>query len=525
MIKRLLILVLLFVLVPISVFAEEDVFTEDFQVYSEPGPYRGYGWYDYPLHGSKYELMQDSIRGADRVSTGVHISRVGWRNTVDSVILAPSYELMPALLVAPLAAQEDIPIFITKANENIDKRVLDRIIELSATTVYVVGNIKADELKEYNVIKLGNNDNFSIAQAVTNKLGVINGTFIVGENALPDALSIASYAGAHKYQILLQKDGKLSGEIKGDAYIIGGESVVKNIEGIKRIAGKDRWETNRAVYNAFEFSNNEIFAVDGVSLADAVTLSPFAARTNSFVCLVGTYNYPPESDWMTEMFPSSYQPPAGSLELSDFESQSKFLLDFFLSDIEIKKTIEEYEYFDKSIVRVGNLNSYFTTADFKVVAEMRDDLDAKNLALYDSKRDEKYIASHFMTEEEQREWCYKFIEATNKMKVEKAGTLPSYSFSEEAFQYAVLRSTELRDLFEHERPNGASPDSRFGELLCLQWEGGEFSLNFPLGSWYGSLKGHREVLFDSNYTGLAIVPQYCGWAWTGAVFYVAMVEW
>ncbi|MDR1961021.1 MAG: cell wall-binding repeat-containing protein, partial [Gracilibacteraceae bacterium] len=245
----------------------------------------------------------DSLRlaGADRVGTALE-SSVGW-TTADNVIVAPADQvnLVDSLSAAPLAGQEKAPILLTFKN-SLDSAVKDRIVELSAKKAYVIGAVTdtvVEQLKtipglEVEVLRGANR--WATSDAINAKLVGAAGTFVVGYNAIPDALSAASFAAANNYQIVLtDATGKVDpAKLKGTTYLIGGTGVVQDISGVSatRLGGADRYATNSRVVEALAFDFNKVYVANGVSLVDALAASSLAALTRSPILLTNGSNIP-----------------------------------------------------------------------------------------------------------------------------------------------------------------------------------------------------------------------------------------
>ncbi|AHF11481.1 cell wall-binding repeat-containing protein [Dehalobacter restrictus] len=247
------------------------------------------------MPAAMFAATADSTRlsGADRIATALDIASAGtWGTTV---VLAPADQanLVDALAAAPLAGQENAPILLTFKG-SLDAAVKAKIAALGATKVYVVGAISADVAAEVDAMTgvtveaLKGNGRIETAKAVNAKLTSPAGTFIVGFDAIPDALSVASYAAKNKYAIVLANgNGTVaSADLVGTTkYIVGGTAKVADIAGVERIAGADRFATNNAVAGKLTFDYSKVYVANGMSLVDALAVAPLAAKANAFVAL------------------------------------------------------------------------------------------------------------------------------------------------------------------------------------------------------------------------------------------------
>jgi hypothetical protein len=285
-----------------------------------------------PVTVSKATLTH--ISGLNRVETSVAISRQGW-TSAETVIIAPGGQnnLIDALAVAPLAGQEKAPILLSTGS--LDPAVVAEIQRLGANKVYAVGAISQTvidalgaALPGVTVEVLKGSNRFETANLINAKLTAPQGTFVVGYNAIADAVSAASFAAANGYAIqIASPDGWLArplpvadagsatiGSIResgaqpdsanGSAlddhdttrvepelsdlpiYVLGGPTLVSDVAGATRLYGATRYETNKAIRDALTFEYTNIYTADGSTLVDALTGSALAAQTRSAVVLL-----------------------------------------------------------------------------------------------------------------------------------------------------------------------------------------------------------------------------------------------
>ncbi|MCM1566475.1 MAG: cell wall-binding repeat-containing protein [Dehalobacter sp.] len=255
------------------------------------------------MPAAMFAATADSTRlaGTDRIGTSLEIASAGW-TTASTVILVPADQanLVDALAAAPLAGQENAPILLT-GKTALDASVKAKIAALGATKVYVIGAISDAVVAEVNAIsgvtatKLAGADRWATANAINAKLTSPAGTFVVGYNSLADALSVASYAAAKNFAIVLTKaDGTVdSSKIVGSkTYLVGGTSVVKDYAGATRLAGTDRFDTNKAVVTTLDFEYGRVYVANGLSLVDALAASSLAANYNAPILLANGSSIP-----------------------------------------------------------------------------------------------------------------------------------------------------------------------------------------------------------------------------------------
>jgi len=235
--------------------------------------------------------------GLDRIGTAIAVADAGW-TTADTAILAPSADanLVDALSAAPLAGKT-APILLTDNNTLTDATKIE-LVNLGVKNVYLVGAISQTVVDQINAMVgvtatvLKGADRIGTAVAISSKLTDPAGSFVVGYGALADALSIASYAAANNYSILVTNpDGSLPASeaaYKGSTvYIIGGPTLVADIPGATRLFGADRFATNLAVLNALTYKYDNVYVANctNTHLVDSLVASSLAAKTNSPIVL------------------------------------------------------------------------------------------------------------------------------------------------------------------------------------------------------------------------------------------------
>jgi putative cell wall-binding protein len=231
--------------------------------------------------------------GSDRVGTAIAIADAGW-TTADTAILAPSGDanIVDSLAAAPLAGKTS-PILLTD-NNSLNDATKAELIKLGVKNVYIVGAINQTAVDQVNALDgvtstvLKGSDRIGTATAISSKLTAPVGSFVVGYGALADALSVASYAAAHNYSILVANpDGSLpvsEAAYQGSTvYIIGGPTLVADIPGATRLFGADRIATNQAVLQALTYNYDHIYVANSTDahLVDSLLASSLAAKSNS----------------------------------------------------------------------------------------------------------------------------------------------------------------------------------------------------------------------------------------------------
>jgi len=260
---------------------------------------------------SKPSVTTDRVFGADRYETAVEVAKVHypWTNTV---YIASGEQFADALSAAPAAAHEGAALLLTKTNVLPDV-VRNAITSLNTTKIVVVGGTGAVSASVFaqlkamvpNTIRRSGADRYATSRAVI--AGAFTYAYYVyvatGED-YPDALSAGAVAAQNGAPVLLVRGNAqtLDSQTKAllvrmqtnNTPIIGGTGVVsRGIEnalaasllGPERVAGADRFATNRAVNRRFAYGERT-FYVSGYAFPDALAIASVASARTGIVYLV-----------------------------------------------------------------------------------------------------------------------------------------------------------------------------------------------------------------------------------------------
>lgn len=261
----------------------------------------------------------DRLYGETRYETAAQIASQGWKKgDTDTAILAPGMDenLVDALTAAPLAKSLNAPILLTEGTQ-IPAATVKVLEDLGIKKVYtvsgVIGKGVKDQLANINdgievVKELGGVDRFETATNIAKELKDVTGVMMTTAYTYADALSVASIAASKNMPILLADgdtiptveatylDG-IKDQVK-ESYVLGGQTVVgsdvyDSLPGTvkDRIAGSDRFETNRDVLEKFtDLKYDKVYVANGQDehLVDALVAAPLAAQTNSPIVLADT---------------------------------------------------------------------------------------------------------------------------------------------------------------------------------------------------------------------------------------------
>ncbi|WP_223701252.1 cell wall-binding repeat-containing protein [Sutcliffiella deserti] len=251
------------------------------------------------------------IYGDNRYETAVEISKQGWEEKADTVILARGDTFPDALAGAPLAYKLDAPILLTRQTALHDKTEAE-IKRLGAKHVIILGGTEAISVKVSdkltsigvtNVERIGGDSRYDTARKIANRLGGNPEKAILahGDN-FPDSLSVAPYAAKHGYPILLTKTDRLHESTTqaiedtkvNSMIVVGGVNAIS--EGVlnklpenvstDRIAGETRYATAVKIIEEFNLPTDIVYTATGRDFPDALTGSVLAAKNNSSILLV-----------------------------------------------------------------------------------------------------------------------------------------------------------------------------------------------------------------------------------------------
>lgn len=232
--------------------------------------------------------INQNIIGKDRYETAAKIAdNFGKYNTI--ILVNAEKSMSDGLSAAGLSGKENAPILLVK-KDSIPEDTLSRLKNIEK--VYLIGGkdaISADVENELNNIKsiksierLSGKDRIETSKSVARKIGDYTKVFVVnGYKGEADAMSASPLAAKYKSPIILTNGKNIEIDKKDvEYYAIGGEvvldnNIVKKLSA-ERIAGKDRYETNRKVIKRFYADRSRLYIANGETLVDALTSSNLA---------------------------------------------------------------------------------------------------------------------------------------------------------------------------------------------------------------------------------------------------------
>lgn len=248
------------------------------------------------------------IYGNDRIQTSIEISKNGWKEGADSVVIAAAYDFADALSAAPLAKKYNAPIILNGKSE-LSTSTINEIKRLNPKNIFILGGEgvipgkvenQLKVLKVENIERIYGENRYETSLKVAEKLGKVEKVFITNGETYADALSVSSIAAEMECPILYTKKDELKCEVRNyinnndikSTYFIGGQgvlsnSVVNEVKNSKRIYGDNRYLTNSEVLKNFkdELKFDNVYFVTGNNFADALAVAPLSSKEKSPVIL------------------------------------------------------------------------------------------------------------------------------------------------------------------------------------------------------------------------------------------------
>ncbi len=249
-----------------------------------------------PVYVEGSNVSHKQIIGKDRYETSAKLADE--LKVYNTAVIVNGNSIADGLSAAPLAGKYNAPILLVEKN-SIPASVKSRLNK--ANKVFIIGGEGAisknveKQLSGKQVKRIGGSTRIETSRLVAYEIGNYEAAFIVnGFKGEADAMSISPVAARESIPILLT-DGKNPShkyDPKVDYTAVGGESVVsENLRreyGAERIAGYDRYETNRKILAKYYLEPRELYFTKGSSLVDALSASVVAK--DSGIALVSQYS-------------------------------------------------------------------------------------------------------------------------------------------------------------------------------------------------------------------------------------------
>ena len=228
---------------------------------------------------------RDSIVGVNRYETAAKIAdRMTNYNT--AILVNSDKSLADGLSASSLAGKENAPILLVKKN-SIPEVTMKRLQDVRK--VYIIGGTAAiaesveNQLYDKEVIRISGRDRIETSEKIAELIGMYGKGFVInGFKGEADAMSVASVAARDHAPILLTNGREFNHIQKTNAkyYLVGGGPIVdkymQKLLEAEKIAGNDRYETNKKVIQKFYPNTKRLYYTKGNPLVDALTISSLA---------------------------------------------------------------------------------------------------------------------------------------------------------------------------------------------------------------------------------------------------------
>lgn len=252
-----------------------------------------------PSKQAEAAVTSQRLDGANRFEVAVNVSKSGWPNGANTVILTNYLAFADALSATPYSFKEDAPILLTHPDRltNESRAEIQRLKPSKIVIVGGPGSVSDNVVSDLqasgfgNIERINGKDRFEVSYNLAHKLGSVSTAVVANGLNFPDALSIAPFAAKNGFPVLLVRSNELPGLIREaisqlnitNTIISGGEasvgkSVEANLPAPQRIGGKDRYEVSANIVNTLEPSPTKAFVATGMTFADALTGSVLAAK-------------------------------------------------------------------------------------------------------------------------------------------------------------------------------------------------------------------------------------------------------
>lgn len=247
--------------------------------------------------------------GNNRYETCSAILEEGWKSSCDYAVLVNGEDFPDALCASILAKKYNAPILLTQ-NNTLDENSYNQLKRLKVKQVFIVGGdfvVKStieNSIKDLGIqVKRyeGLNRNHTSVE-IAKQIGTDNGVILATDKDFADALSVSPIAAKLQIPILLMPKDTVPKSVKNfinsvdipKTYVLGGldlisDNVASEFPNVQRIDGKDKYERNINIINAFsdKFNFDNIYFAYSEKFADALSGSALAALNANPIILMG----------------------------------------------------------------------------------------------------------------------------------------------------------------------------------------------------------------------------------------------
>ncbi|MCR1951898.1 cell wall-binding repeat-containing protein [Clostridium sp. DSM 100503] len=274
-------------------------------------------------------LVANRIYGNNRYETSYELFRNGWSSS-EYAVIAPGLDYPDALCATPLATKYNAPIVLAENTSLMNQpNLLNLLKSKGVKNVFLVGGTGVipssfeSELSSQGISskRLGGKNRYETSVQISKELGNSSGEVaVVSGLDFADGLSISSIAAIRNMPILLTEKNQLPSEVLNHlnglniskSYVIGSsgavsDNVASKLSNVERLGGKNRYETNKNIFNKFKSSLDlsNMYIASGLDFPDALSVSALAGKNSGFVVLSNLNSAEPDvKELMTSVRPN-----------------------------------------------------------------------------------------------------------------------------------------------------------------------------------------------------------------------------
>ncbi len=274
-------------------------------------------------------LVANRIYGNNRYETSYELFKNGWSSS-EYAVIAPGLDYPDALCATPLATKYNAPIVLAE-NTSLKNQsnLLNLLKSKGVKNVFLVGGTGVipssfeSELSAQGISskRLGGKNRYETSVQISKEVGNSSGEVaVVSGLDFADGLSISSIAAIRNMPILLTEKNQLPSEVLNHlnglniskSYVIGSsgavsDNVASKLSNVERLGGKNRYETNKNIFNKFKSSLDlsNLYIASGLDFPDALSVSALAGKNSGFVVLSNLNSAEPDvKELMTSVRPN-----------------------------------------------------------------------------------------------------------------------------------------------------------------------------------------------------------------------------
>ncbi|MCA5586988.1 leucine-rich repeat protein [Finegoldia magna] len=229
------------------------------------------------------------VAGSDRIQTSVEVSKKYYKSA-ETVIVANYEKFADSLSASALSKALKAPILLVQKDQ-LDSVVAQEIKRLGAKNVIVIGGEKSvdeakNSLSQYNLRTIAGANRYETSAKIAQEIIKLTGTkkaVIASGEVFADALTVAPLANKNNMPILLVQPNnipKATQEVLKqieEVIIVGGEKtiskeVANKLPNPTRIAGANRYETAKKIYEYDFKDRKEVNIANGTTAADSLVI-------------------------------------------------------------------------------------------------------------------------------------------------------------------------------------------------------------------------------------------------------------